>query len=781
LNGIADGLYQQGQYLRAQAVWQRALVEAKKFGSPSKQLATTYSNLAMVATSLGHPEDALPMHKKAVAMLQSVTGKDSVDTANAKVNEAECLRGLKRYSEAEPLYKAAIPILEKEDESSQHDTLLTLNNLALCYKQEGKLKEAEDIYKDTLAKAESETNGNKQMVAILCTNLGSLFKDEKKLSEAEEVWKRAIEIGSKDSQGANAFGTAVTMNNLALLYEDQNKKAEAEDLFKQSLDLVKANLGTGSGPYQTVFINYLASLVESGRKAAAHELLAYAQAHNSGTLHTSIFRMDKNPKAAERELKTLDLPAAKAYLAYLYFTHKVVIPHPSKTVDKLMNEAIQQTRDGQSFGACDPSQKYHYTDLSMLLQHLRFITDFDGLEIGVPESIFKSYPQAAFEAFHSWWGASGDGYLNIDYDPKEDVCHIPAVGRFKKALDDMLGDLNPATSGTIQYAFSRNRYLSFVKASLGPKAFISVVKKNSDEPNLPVAICLEAWSNQELWNKVKYKEWLRASKEAEAALAKHYVEHFGFDEQKALHCAKGAVAEINTTYIVAPISDYDKIVSSFVYKTFHRDGLTVPQMRQALRGRVLNSDQLREALRLAILNDASVDVIKWILKRKPALIGDREPALFSAVLRPEVVDSLLKAGADVNETNVLGKTAMFQACQFNSLGSVQKLHAAGAQIGDKMESLAVNENDTLKFNSDYNYTVGGRTPLMYAAAFASPPVIRYLVDHGADKSVVDSSGKTAEKYLADNKLISKVERRNLATVLHQHVLKKAAAPDTGRE
>src|SRR5262249_57006486 len=102
-----------------------------------------------------------------------------------------------------------------------------------------------------------------------------------------------------------------------------------------------------------------------------------------------------------------------------------------------------------------------------------------------------------------------------------------------------------------------------------------------------------------------------------------------------------------------------------------------------------------------------------------------------------------------------------QAVEFNWLGSVEKLCAAGAGIQHSMKSLDVNETSDLKYNPDYNYTVGGRTPLMYATAFAGYPVIRYLLDHGADKKAVDSSGTDARKYLAENKLISKAERADL--------------------
>src|SRR5262249_30225830 len=154
------------------------------------------------------------------------------------------------------------------------------------------------------------------------------------------------------------------------------------------------------------------------------------------------------------------------------------------------------------------------------------------------------------------------------------------------------------------------------------------------------------------------------------------------------------------------------------------------------------------------------------IKKGAPLTGDREPALFTAVRRPEVVALLLKAGADVNETNVLGKTALFQAAQFNSLDSIKELLAAGAEIGHPMKR-DEKTKEALNCNPDYNYNLGSRTPLMYASEFAGYGVIQYLLDHGADRKVVDSSGVTAEKYLAGNKHLSQTERRNLMDEFRQ--------------
>lgn len=761
LNGTADAMYQRGQYQKSQEVWQQALLEAKKLGPSSRELATTYSNLAMVETSLGHPEPALELHRKAVAMLRSTTGNESEATAAALVNEAECLRGLERYSEAEPLYKNALTIIEKGKD--EHNAILTLNNLALCYHKEGKLKESEEAFGQAQKRAECSGGKQDSLLAVICINMGSLYEDEKKLPEAEKSWQRALSI-EKTDQNANAFGIAVTMNNLALLYDTQKRTDEAGKLFKESLELVKANLGTGSGPFQTVFINYLATLIKSGRKSEADSLLHYATAHNPATLAEAVERMDKDPKWAEQQLKSLDFASAKVYLAYLYFTRKVMVPDASRKVDRLMNDAIAQMPDTRWSPSDSVDQSYHYSDLVTLLEHLRLITDYEQVGITAPESIFKRYPVEAFDAFGPRWYCMKDAYLNIEFDPKEDISRIHAIARFKQILSDMRGD--PEWPGTMQCGYGRTRVLTIMKASIAPQVFLSTGKVKEDPNSLSTERFLEFWSNQELWNKTKYREWLGATKQAKAALATHYAQRFRYSPQKAQKCAKEAIDAINTAYFPCyAMEGPKKIIASKVYKTFHRNGLTLSQMERALHGKKLSKDELRDALRLAILNDGSTDVIKWILKQKPPLTGDLEPALFTAVGRPEVIDLLIKSGANVNEANELGKTALIQACQFNSLESVKSLLAAGAKLRVSMSNKLGEFDHRITGGTEYNYTIGGRTPLMYAALFSSYPVIRYLIDHGADENHVDSSGATAKKYLAENKLLSKAERDNLTRSL----------------
>lgn len=493
---------------------------------------------------------------------------------------------------------------------------------------------------------------------------------------------------------------------------------------------------------------------------------AQAADNHPDLLQRAINLSSKNPKAAERQLLGLSRPSAKAYLAYLYMSQAVTVPNAAKRIDTLMNAAISKASTMDNLGDIKAGAHYHYTDMAMLLRHLRFITDADGGPT-IPSSMFEMFPAQAFEAFGPYWGSTRDGFLSVDVQKKDEVGNIPAVAAYLSTLELMFGNPSSNCSGSIRNRFYRLQALGSMEASLAPQLFVETAKDpDTAVTYLQLERFLQTWANAELWNNQTYQTLVRQSKAAEAPLAALYRQHFKMSQSKSAECAKAALCGLRLAYFDSySQSDVSDTRGTIAYPIFSRRALTLTDMQQQLGDKDLSKENLVQALRLSILNGADIQVIDWLIAHGAPVSGGTESPLFTAVLRPEVVSALLKAGANVNETNAIGKTTLIQAAQFNATDTIKLLLSSGADVKHSMVATDSKEASDANATCDFNYTIGSRTALMYAAAFSDYPTIMELLKSGADKNAVDSKGDKSVKYLSWNTKLSKEDKAKLVQTL----------------
>ena len=131
-----------------------AIQEAEHFGSLDARLAANLNNLAEVYHTQKNYAAAEPLHKRALAIRETVLGPEHLDVSVSLNNLAGLYQDQKNFSAAEPLYKRALSIKEKTLGPDNPDVGASLINLAALYRDQGNTEAAEPLYKRALAIAE---------------------------------------------------------------------------------------------------------------------------------------------------------------------------------------------------------------------------------------------------------------------------------------------------------------------------------------------------------------------------------------------------------------------------------------------------------------------------------------------------------------------------------------------------------------------------------------------------------------------------------------------------
>ncbi|WP_375157533.1 tetratricopeptide repeat protein [Bradyrhizobium sp. RDT46] len=267
-----NALRSAGKYSEALPLAQAMVASLEKTGN-NRDLAAALNNLAQIEADQGHDDQAEPLYKRAIALMEKGTGQGSVEIAPLLNNLAALYQRQSRFTEAEPLFKRGLTVREQALSREHPDVGQSLNNLATYYVKQQRHAEAEPLFRRALAIYQKVGGPEHPAVATVLNNIGQVYRDLNRDAEAEAPIKRSLAIREK-VLGSDHPDVARSLNNLAGLYEHQQRYAYAEPLYRRALSIRERALGPDHPDVATSTSNLANFLQASGRTADA---LPFAQ------------------------------------------------------------------------------------------------------------------------------------------------------------------------------------------------------------------------------------------------------------------------------------------------------------------------------------------------------------------------------------------------------------------------------------------------------------------------------------------------------------------------
>ncbi|HAA13499.1 MAG TPA: hypothetical protein DCE41_18120, partial [Cytophagales bacterium] len=171
---------QQGKYVRARNLWEKAVAFAEaEWGPEHARTAMYWNNFAYVLDELGAYTEAKGYYTKAIRYAEQHLGLDHKNTAGAYSNLAAVLQALGEYAEARTYLEKAIASDEKNFGTEHPKTAIRYSNLAVVLQDLGELAEARTYLEKALASDEKNFG-----TATIYNNMASLLEAMGEYTEA---------------------------------------------------------------------------------------------------------------------------------------------------------------------------------------------------------------------------------------------------------------------------------------------------------------------------------------------------------------------------------------------------------------------------------------------------------------------------------------------------------------------------------------------------------------------------------------------------------------------
>lgn len=211
-------LWEQASPARAEPLHRRALaIRESVLGSEHPDTAELVNDLAVLLSAQGNDAAAEPLHQRALSIRETTLGLVHPDTGESLNNLGNLYLKMGRVSEAERLHRRALDIYEQVSGPMHPDTARSWNNLAGVLQSYGMNGEAEQCFRRALGIWEQVLGRDHPYTAKALLNLASVLHPQGRIVEAEPLVRRALAI-QEGAFGPDHPSTTLTRAILTMLF-----------------------------------------------------------------------------------------------------------------------------------------------------------------------------------------------------------------------------------------------------------------------------------------------------------------------------------------------------------------------------------------------------------------------------------------------------------------------------------------------------------------------------------------------------------------------------------
>jgi tetratricopeptide (TPR) repeat protein len=229
----------------------------------------------------GRPHDALPLHERALAVLEAGCGPDSPHFALMLNNLGVTLTNLGRSEEAQPMLERAVAALEAAKGLDHPEIAPALTNLGNVLSNLDRYDEAYALYQRALSIVKATYGPDHPYVADRHSSIGVALQALNRNTEALSEFERALAIYEAIDE-PNHPGKAAVLNNLAHAMCDIGRHQEALYLHEQALIIRAAAYGPDHPDVGITLAKLAAELNHLGRHDEAEAMAERARQNESG-------------------------------------------------------------------------------------------------------------------------------------------------------------------------------------------------------------------------------------------------------------------------------------------------------------------------------------------------------------------------------------------------------------------------------------------------------------------------------------------------------------------